>query len=82
MKDFDLSENHPAFKDTPISAPAWLWLAYLGILVGIGWLSWPDGAAAVVYTAIFSFQFWTFATFRGITRRYRLIERDDERRGH
>lgn len=61
-------EPTPYMARVPISAPVWMWLAYgfLLLLLGIG------GTIAkmyplypVLFTAAFSFQFWTYAVWRG-----------------
>lgn len=54
---------------TPISAPLWVWLLYGAMLLVMCVMArtWP--IPAVLFTAGFSFQFWTFAVWRGFCRR-------------
>jgi hypothetical protein len=58
------------FARSPLSAPAWLWILYFA---GMVWLSVQAGAGwwCVTFAAMFSFQFWTFASWRGTRRQQR-----------
>jgi hypothetical protein len=60
------SNEGVSLRDVPLSAPVWLWVAYGVVLVVLSvTLGTPAG---VMFTAAFSFQFWTFAAWRGQRR--------------
>lgn len=64
-----MHEAPERLKDTPISAPTWLWVAYVvGMSVLGGVFAGLSGVVVAVFVMGFSFQFWTFAVHRGITR--------------
>lgn len=60
----------PRLYDMPISAPVWVWLIYAGIITYLGTTTGSImGFLAVCFAAAFSFQFWTFACWRGLRRK-------------
>lgn len=52
------------FSKTPLSAPAWMWVAYMLLIVVLALIE----GLLVIVAAMFSFQFWTYATWRGAWR--------------
>jgi hypothetical protein len=62
----------PPLWKMPLSAPRWVWAAYLLLIACMAVLAIMGGAFglfAIVATTVFSFQFWTFACWRGMVRR-------------
>jgi hypothetical protein len=70
-----MDDHAPDLRTSPLSAPAWVWALYLLILFGITFITWPVGVVAVLFTCVFSFQFWSFCSHRGITREFLLYRR-------
>ena len=60
----------PPLSKTPLSAPVWVWLAYFALIALLGVLTGSvNGFFMVAFAAGFSFQFYCFAIWRGITRK-------------
>lgn len=54
-----------SFRRMPLSAPTWLWWAYTLFIVGLCFLA---SDPTPFLAAAFSFQFWTYAAWRGSKR--------------
>lgn len=74
-------EPTPYMARVPLSAPVWVWVLYVGfvLLMAVG------GTAAgfyplypVIFTALFSFQFWTYAIWRGYCIDYAKFRAEHE----
>lgn len=61
------------WRKMPLSAPVWVWLLYVVLISFLMWIGARDafgGLLAPMLTAMFSFQFWTYASWRGLQRQH------------
>ena len=59
----------PSLAKMPLRYNVWIGLAYLGVVIGLGIIAGGlQGVMCTVLVAMFSFQFWTYACWRGITK--------------